>query len=181
MVAFKLLLAAAASGLVTAWPEPTAAAYLDQRGIDCSKVTGALGVLKKLGPPATTFCSSYLKIPKTKTATTTFTPATVTETTSTNTVTVTSLACGQQKRNVPIDYRGFEYAKPNAVEGLEERGDVHPLLRAFAAAKISEGCSCLGLQPKATTTVTSTAAAPVRPLLQNPNIAHTLTLSRQQR
>lgn len=77
MVAFKLLLAATASGLVAAWPEPTAAAYLDNRAIDCSKVTGALSVLKKLGPPATTFCSSYLKLPGTKTSTTTITPPAV--------------------------------------------------------------------------------------------------------
>jgi hypothetical protein len=64
MVAFKLFLAVTANQLVAAWPEPTAAAYLNNRAIDCSKLTGCLGVLKKIGPAATTFCSSYLKIPQ---------------------------------------------------------------------------------------------------------------------
>jgi hypothetical protein len=77
MTMFKFLLVAAVSGLVTAWPEPTAAAYLDNRAIDCSKVTGCLSVLKKIGPPATTFCSSYVKISATKITTTTFTPVAV--------------------------------------------------------------------------------------------------------
>lgn len=77
MVATSLFVAAVFTALGAAWPEPTPAAQLDQRAIDCSKVTGALSVLKKLGPPATSFCSSYLKIAGTKTLTTTFTPATV--------------------------------------------------------------------------------------------------------
>ncbi|KAH7346019.1 hypothetical protein BKA66DRAFT_447873 [Pyrenochaeta sp. MPI-SDFR-AT-0127] len=140
MVAFRLLLAAAASGL---------------RAVDCAKVTGALSVLKKLGPPATSFCSSYLKI-QGKTATTTFTPPAVTVTTSTTYITTYQSRCGQEKRNVPINYRGFQYAEP---ADLEQRGNILPLLAAFAAAKISEGCSCLGLQPKTVTTTTRTAAA----------------------
>lgn len=45
---------------------------------------------------------------------------------------------------------------------VEKRTDVLALLAAFAAAKVSEGCSCLNLQPKATTTNTYTALAPVR-------------------
>jgi hypothetical protein len=77
MVAFKLFLAVTASQLVAAWPEPTAAAYLDNCAIDCSKLTGCLGVLKKIGPAANTFCSSYLKIPQAKTLTTTTTPTAV--------------------------------------------------------------------------------------------------------
>lgn len=77
MVTLKLLFVLAASSVVAAWPEPTPAAYLDQRAVNCAKVTGALSVLKKLGPPATSFCSSYLKIPGTLTSTTTVTPATV--------------------------------------------------------------------------------------------------------
>jgi hypothetical protein len=77
MVAIKLLLAATVSRLVTAWPEPTLPANLHNRAIDCSKVTGALSVLKKVGPPATSFCSSYLKIPGTKIVTTTVTPSAV--------------------------------------------------------------------------------------------------------
>jgi hypothetical protein len=75
MFTFKLLLAAAACGIVNAWPEPTELANIDQRNIDCSKLTGCYGVLKKIGSPATTFCQSYLKVPGTKTTTMTVTPA----------------------------------------------------------------------------------------------------------
>lgn len=94
-----------------------------------------------------------------------------TSTTSTTTVTVTSLACGQQKRNVPLDYRGFEYARPADVEDIDKRGNILGLLAAFAAAKVSEGCSCLNLKPTATKTATSTAAAPVRPYLNQRSCA----------
>lgn len=76
-------------------------------------------------------------------------------------MTTTRLQCGQQKRNVPLDYRSFEYARP--AKQLDNRGvNILPLLAAFAAAKVSEGCSCLGIQPKATVTATSFAATPVR-------------------
>jgi hypothetical protein len=84
-----------------------------------------------------------------------------TKTTSTTTVTVTSAACSQQKRNAHIDNRGFEYARAADVEDIK-RGDILGLLAAFADAKISEGCSCLNLQPKATKTTIFTAATPVR-------------------
>jgi len=79
MVAIKLLLVASAtcSGLVAAMPDPAAAARLDQRAINCAQVTGALSALRKLGAPATAFCSSFLQIPATKTLTTTVTPPTV--------------------------------------------------------------------------------------------------------
>lgn len=65
------LIFAAAIGSVVAFPaEPTLAA----RAVDCGKVTGALSVLKNLGPPATTFCSSFLKVPATQTVISTTTP-----------------------------------------------------------------------------------------------------------
>jgi hypothetical protein len=87
-----------------------------------------------------------------------------TKTTSTTTVTVTSVSCEQQKREVaPIvrgTFQGVEYSRIGDLE-LERRTDVLPLLRGFAAAKISEGCSCLNLQPKVTQTATLTAPAPV--------------------
>jgi len=55
--------------------EPTPPQF--QKGVDCKAVNLALTVLKKLGPPATSFCSSYLKIPATKTVSiTTTTPTT---------------------------------------------------------------------------------------------------------
>ena len=45
--------------------EPTAA-HLVKR-VDCKALNLALTVLKNLGPPATSFCSSYLKVPATRT------------------------------------------------------------------------------------------------------------------
>lgn len=51
-------------GSVAALPaEP----MLEARAVNCAKVTGALFVLKNLGPPASTFCSSFLKVPATTT------------------------------------------------------------------------------------------------------------------
>lgn len=82
-----------------------------------------------------------------------------TSTTATTTITVTSVSCGQAKRN-ELD---LNLPKPtNAIDDLDKRTGILPLLAAFAAPKISQGCSCLGLQPKATATATVTAAAPVR-------------------
>ena len=43
--------------------------------VDCNVVTGALGALKKLGPPASSFCKAYLRIPCTTTVPVTVTPA----------------------------------------------------------------------------------------------------------
>ncbi|RYN47472.1 hypothetical protein AA0118_g12212 [Alternaria tenuissima] len=37
------------------------------KGVDCKAVNLALTVLKKLGPPATSFCSPYPKVSTTKT------------------------------------------------------------------------------------------------------------------
>lgn len=49
----------------------------EKRAPDCKAVSAALTILKALGPPATSFCSSYLRIPTA--ATTTFTaPAAIT-------------------------------------------------------------------------------------------------------
>jgi hypothetical protein len=56
------------------YAEPTLVArdtnHLEKR-VNCNAVNAALTVLKALGPPATTFCSSYLHIPATATATVT--------------------------------------------------------------------------------------------------------------
>jgi hypothetical protein len=70
----------------------------------------------------------------------------------------------------------WDGTKTNVVENVEKRTEkVLPLLAAFAAAKISDGCNCLGIQPKATTTKTIAAATSVRsspslPLYANPGI-----------
>jgi hypothetical protein len=78
MLTFKLVLVAAATSVLgIALPEPTAAAQLDLRGVNCKKVNAAFDVLKKLGPPATSFCRDYLHMPATSTAVTITTPATV--------------------------------------------------------------------------------------------------------
>lgn len=81
-----------------------------------------------------------------------------TSTTSTTTVAVTSSVCGggSQKRGESHDLENL------SVEDIEKRTNVLPLLAAFAAAKISEGCSCLNLKPTATKIATFTAPAPVR-------------------
>ena len=47
---------------------------IERRAVDCKKVNAALSVLKVLGPPATTFCSSYIHIPATTTQTATAVP-----------------------------------------------------------------------------------------------------------
>jgi hypothetical protein len=73
MVSFKLLVVSSVASVAIAHPQPTPAAHLEER-TDCAKINGALTILKKLGPPATSFCSSYLKVPMTKTLTTTTTP-----------------------------------------------------------------------------------------------------------
>jgi hypothetical protein len=50
-------------------PMPTDPA-IEKRAPDCKAVNAALTILKALGPPATSFCSSYLRVPTA--ATTTF-------------------------------------------------------------------------------------------------------------
>lgn len=85
-----------------------------------------------------------------------------TRTTSTSIMTVTSAAC-VQKRNTPLDYRGFLKARAADIEDIDKRGNILGLLAAFATAKVSEGCSCLNLRPKATKIITSTAVASVSP------------------
>lgn len=57
---------------VLAFPEPE----FEERAVNCAAVTGALGILKVLGKPATSFCSSYLHIPRPTTAVSTATPST---------------------------------------------------------------------------------------------------------
>ncbi|KAJ4378756.1 hypothetical protein N0V86_005627 [Didymella sp. IMI 355093] len=66
---FNVVLAATISSVAALPAEPT----LEARAVNCAKITGALSVLKNLGPPATTFCSSFLKVPATATITTTTT------------------------------------------------------------------------------------------------------------
>ena len=50
------ILASAIGSVAALLAKPTLAA----RAVDCAKVTGALSVLKNLGPPATMFSSRYL-------------------------------------------------------------------------------------------------------------------------
>jgi hypothetical protein len=47
---------------------------IEQRAVNCNAVTGVLGIVKALGAPATSFCSSYLSVPATSTVLTTTTP-----------------------------------------------------------------------------------------------------------
>lgn len=50
---------------------------IEKRAPDCKAVNAALTILKVLGPPATSFCSSYLHVPSAATTTFTAPPATV--------------------------------------------------------------------------------------------------------
>lgn len=92
-------------------------------------------------------------------------------TVTTATVDVTSAACPAARRWNSYDYDQShrvanvpEFEIRAEAEYVEKRTDVLASLAGFAAAKISDGCSCLGLKPAVmttTTTTTSTAAAPV--------------------
>ncbi|KAF1831415.1 hypothetical protein BDW02DRAFT_55487 [Decorospora gaudefroyi] len=166
MVLFHHLLLAACASLAAAYPEPTTGLYLNKRTTkpNCSKLNGALTILKKLGPPATSFCSSYLKIPATTTSVTTTTPVT-TITTSTTTVLVTSSVCPDVRP--PVQKKVIPGRRNPETEDVEKRTKVLlPLLAAFAAAKVSEGCKCLDISPRASITSTTTVAASVRYLTE---------------
>jgi hypothetical protein len=71
MFQFNIALLVSFVAVVTSSPAP---ANLEQRAANCNVVTGALAILKPLGAPATSFCSSYLHIPATSTLTTTSAP-----------------------------------------------------------------------------------------------------------
>ncbi|KAH7068809.1 hypothetical protein BKA63DRAFT_520156 [Paraphoma chrysanthemicola] len=117
------------------------------RAVNCNVVTGVLGVVKALGAPATSFCSSYLRVPATSTIKATITPtAYTTVTASPVVIQVTSASC-------PV----AAAAVRRAVAELEKR-DVPPALKLYAAAEISSACGCLSLKPKATTTMTATGS-----------------------
>ncbi|KAF5851075.1 hypothetical protein GGP41_010738 [Bipolaris sorokiniana] len=162
MLALKLVLVAATSALGVALPEPTPAALLNAPPVNCGKVNNALSVLKKLGPPATSFCRSYIKAPATSTTVTITTAPTVTSTTSTTTVTVTSAQCPGQKRDVAAAHADYEIERSEEASWVvQKRTNILPQLQLFAAAKVSEACSCLCLKPTATATLTSTAPAPL--------------------
>jgi hypothetical protein len=75
MLAFKLILVAATGVLGVAIPEPTAAAQLDLRAVNCAKGNDVLNAVKKLGPAGNAFCRAYLGMPGTKTMMATITPA----------------------------------------------------------------------------------------------------------
>ncbi|KAF2633246.1 hypothetical protein BU25DRAFT_416500 [Macroventuria anomochaeta] len=135
------LLLAGAIGAVSAFP---AEVTLEARAVNCAKV------------------------PATSTITTT-TALTSTVVTSTATVTTTSSACpvsndevcnGLSGANCPAQKRAVNSAKGIVRAAEPEAGpvvNILPLLAAFAQAKISEGCSCLNIKLKATTTFTATA------------------------
>ncbi|KAF3031584.1 hypothetical protein E8E12_001719 [Didymella heteroderae] len=157
----SFVVVAGALGIATASLEPTPA-HLDKR-VDCRAVNLALTVLKKLGPPATSFCSSYLKVPATKTVSITTITPTTTVTASTTTVTVTSAVCNAPMRRSPGQLSNDRINEPQPIAAdaeLVKRIDI-PALSAFAAAKLSSGCGCLSLAPKTSITATVTAPTPL--------------------
>ncbi|KAH7389950.1 hypothetical protein BKA66DRAFT_526814, partial [Pyrenochaeta sp. MPI-SDFR-AT-0127] len=117
------------------------------RAVDCKAVTGVLRVVKALGAPATSFCSSYLRVPATSTVRATITPTQVATVTAPPVVTqITDPSCPRSV--APIR---------RAIPHLDKRG-LPPALKVYAAAEISSACACLSLKPKATTTITATGA-----------------------
>jgi hypothetical protein len=67
-----LAIAAYSNHLVSAHPNPNE--VFVARAVNCKAVTGVIGAIKALGAPATSFCSSYLKVPATSTVRATVTP-----------------------------------------------------------------------------------------------------------
>lgn len=71
----------------------------------------------------------------------------------------------QAERDAAVEVEYFEggsRVKPRAVPAdLEKRLVIPPALKAFKAAQISSGCSCLNLGPKTTITATVTPSAAV--------------------
>lgn len=69
-----LLISIAATTHANPMAQPT---DLLEKRLNCKDVNVVLNVIKALGPPATSFCSSYLHIPGPTTRTTTLATATV--------------------------------------------------------------------------------------------------------
>lgn len=152
-------------------------ASVNERAVNCNAVSGALKVLQSLGAPATSFCSSYLRVPATATTTVTSTPIRYTEpdllsctiadlarstvTTIVGTTTVYSRTCqAPARRAAPIFGEGVGHVAYSEV--LEVRQAVNiAALQVFAASQLSSGCSCLNLAPKTTRIVSQTAAPSV--------------------
>ncbi|KAF2130703.1 hypothetical protein P153DRAFT_383929 [Dothidotthia symphoricarpi CBS 119687] len=147
-------------------PAPTNA-LVNERAVNCNSVSGALKVLKGLGAPATSFCSSYLKIPATVTTTTTTTPVSTVQTIVATTTTYQAVCPAAPARRDAAAVAAALFARravPAAETGAVQARQAVDLaaLKIFAASQLSSGCSCLSLAPKTTRTATTTAAASVR-------------------
>ncbi|KAF2623337.1 hypothetical protein BU25DRAFT_451331 [Macroventuria anomochaeta] len=146
------LLSMATAAYASPLARPTDA--LKERAVNCNKVNAALGVLKILGSPATTFCSSYLHIPATVTQTATVAPPVATVTISTTTIsTIAPAGCST------VVLQDSSAPAPEGKRDVIEKRINLPALSAFAASQLSSGCSCLGLSPKTTSTTTFTPPA----------------------
>jgi hypothetical protein len=71
---YSILLQAVLLTQTQANPLDVYAGTIEQRAVDCKAVTGVLAVVRALGAPATSFCSSYLGVPTAATKLTTTTP-----------------------------------------------------------------------------------------------------------
>ncbi|KAH7112530.1 hypothetical protein B0J11DRAFT_619644 [Dendryphion nanum] len=130
------------SDVVTARPEPE---KLIARAVNCNALTVVLNKIPALGTPATSFCSSYLKIPLATTVTQTEKPTT----TLTVPVTTTSIdpnCIAPRVKRQPTAIR---------LDGRKVAG-VPVALASFAAAELTSACGCLNLKPKVTVTTTTT-------------------------
>ncbi|KAH7074343.1 hypothetical protein BKA63DRAFT_312064 [Paraphoma chrysanthemicola] len=143
----RLLVLIAAAAHANPIAQPTSSLG---KGINCNQVNVVLNVIKALGPPATSFCSSYLHIPAPTTRITTIAPAIVTVPTSTVTVETIQPQCPALAK------RYADLVEDTAA--IEKRINL-PALSVFAAAKLSTACGCLGLTTPAPATRTVTPPA----------------------
>ncbi|KAH7348540.1 hypothetical protein BKA65DRAFT_476946 [Rhexocercosporidium sp. MPI-PUGE-AT-0058] len=123
---------------------------IEEQAVNYKVLDGVLSILKGLGGPATTFCSSFLSIGM-ATITSTVTPAPTLVTVVTVTVSV-----------APPDKR--DAAKPVPVPAA---------LKGFVAAKLTLACKCLNI-PSKTAKVTVTAATPVNIPIPSPRTKNLL-------
>jgi hypothetical protein len=156
-------------------PEPTtdpiADNVIDKRA-NCGIITGALAILTILGPPATSFCSSYLRVATAVIATrTAAVPRPVYVLRHRSSKYLTNRTVFLELSPPPHLQSTSEYllscasqAELEFTRGARRRARKRiklPALSACAASQLSSGCSCLNIVPK--TTIMS-IITPVGPL-----------------
>ncbi|KAF3387070.1 hypothetical protein F1880_000249 [Penicillium rolfsii] len=138
--------------------------------LQCDIFNAALGILKALGTPATSFCSSYLNVP----SVTTVVGPTVTPAAITTDVYVTDVSTVTVYYPTDLRKRDLDTVHYAPVHAAEARA-VPAALKLVAASQISAACSCLHITPKSTSTLTITAPTPVITDILTTDVALTVT------